>query len=366
MIARKRRNEDKLHPSFDDLHDQQELRASATVVGIIVALTIFIYLVRGILVPFVFAGILAYIFTPLVDWLAKRTGNPRWLFAAAVLLALVLIATAFSYVAIPALLHEVVQVGGNLQGTITGFMQKLIGHGTVTLLGERINAEQIGASAQNALHDWLNRDGRMFTLATLSIASMFGIIMAWVLLGYLLFDAHKIADGLFWLVPPHHRSFVHRVWNDLDPVLRRYFVGVALVIVYASTAAYIGLGLILHIHHAVLLALLTGILEVIPIVGPAASAVIAGLVALQQAQSSWNILAYVAYAFALRVSIDQFFGPIVLGKAAYVRPALVIFCFLAGGLLFGVVGVVLAIPVALTVKASLAELYRRQREAERG
>jgi predicted PurR-regulated permease PerM len=142
--------------------------------------------------------------------------------------------------------------------------------------------------------------------------------------------------------------------------LRRYFVGVALVVLYASVVAYIGLGLILHIHHAALLAVLTGVLEVIPIVGPAASAIIAGLVAVQEAKSSWNILAYVAYAIVLRISIDEFFGPIVLGKAAYVRPALVIFCFLAGGLLFGIVGVVLAIPVALTIKTSLQELYKEE------
>jgi predicted PurR-regulated permease PerM len=148
------------------------------------------------------------------------------------------------------------------------------------------------------------------------------------------------------------------VWNDLHNVLWRYFFGVALVVVYASTAAYIGLGLILHIHHALFLALISGLLEVIPVVGPFASATLAGLVAVQQATSPWNIVEYIAYAVALRVSIDEFFGPIVLGRAAYLPPVLVIFCFLAGGILFGIVGIVLAVPFALTVKAILAELYR--------
>ena len=344
--------------------DRQELRASATVVGVVVALIIFVYLVREILLPFVFAGILAYIFTPLVDWLTKRTGKPRWLFATAVLFVLIVIGAAVGYLAIPALLHELTAIG-SLKETVTGFMQKFIGSGTVALLGEPINAAQIGASVQSAVHGWLNQSGRMFALTAIGFAGMFGVILAWVLLGYFLYDAQRISDGLFWLVPPHHRPFVHRVWNDLDPVLRRYFVGVALVVIYASTAAYIGLGVILNLHNAVLLALLTGMLEVIPIVGPAASAIIAGLVAVREAQSAWNIIAYVIYATALRISIDQFFGPLVLGQAAYVRPVLVIFCFLVGGLLFGIVGVVLAIPVALTVKASLYELYKDERKAER-
>jgi predicted PurR-regulated permease PerM len=315
--------------------------------------------VRDILLPFVFAGILAFIFAPLVDRLAARTGKPRWLFATAVLVILVLIGAAAGYLAVPAIIHQTVQVGGDLQGTVAAFVEKFIGQGNITLLGEQINAQHIGAAVQNELHSWLNGNGRMFNLAALGVVGLFGIILAWVLLGYLLFDAPRIAEGLFWLVPPHHRPFVHRVWADLDPILRRYFVGVGLVVVYATTVAYIGLGLFLGLQHAVLLALMTGVLEVIPVVGPAASAIIAGLVAVEEAKSSWNILAYVLYAIALRISIDEFFGPIVLGKAAYIRPALVIFCFLAGGLLFGVVGVVLAIPVALTIKTSLHELYKR-------
>ena len=129
------------------------------------------------------------------------------------------------------------------------------------------------------------------------------------------------------------------------------------VIVYAGCAAYIGLGLFLRLRHAAFLAALTGLLEVLPVVGPALSAVIAGLVAIQEAKSVWSIVAYVIYASALRLSIDQLVGPLVLGNAARVHPTLVIFCFLAGGALFGIVGVILAVPFALTVKVALATIY---------
>jgi predicted PurR-regulated permease PerM len=176
----------------------------------------------------------------------------------------------------------------------------------------------------------------------------------------MLFGGRSMEEGLFWLLPPSRRDFAHRVWDKLSPILRHYFFGVFCVVVYASTAAFIGLGLILDIHHATFLALITGLLEVIPVVGPAASGTIAGLVAIQQAKGSWNILEYVMYAIALRISIDQFFAPIVLGKAAYLRPVLVIFCFLTGGMLFGVVGVIMAVPAALTVKAFLGGVYQEE------
>ena len=87
------------------------------------------------------------------------------------------------------------------------------------------------------------------------------------------------------------------------------------------------------------------------------SAVAAGLVAFLQAKSVWGILGFAIYLTAIRLSIDQMVGPLILGKAARVHPTLVIFCFLAGGALFGIVGVILAVPAALTVKVVLAGIY---------
>jgi predicted PurR-regulated permease PerM len=82
--------------------------------------------------------------------------------------------------------------------------------------------------------------------------------------------------------------------------------------------------------------------------------------AIQEAAGAWNLLGYVVYAVALRISIDQFFGPLVLGRATHVQPPLVIFCFLAGGVLLGITGVILAVPVALGIEVGLAVLYAEQ------
>jgi len=178
-------------------------------------------------------------------------------------------------------------------------------------------------------------------------------------MGYFLLDARPIAAGLLWLVPPGKRADAERIWHELDPLLRRYFIGVALVVAYASAAAYLGLGIVLGLHHALILALLTGVLEIIPVIGPLAAAVMAGLMAVQQAASAADIWAYVGYATVLRLSIDQLVGPLVLGKAARVHPVVVILCFLAGGALFGIVGMILAVPGALLVKVTLSVLYRQ-------
>ena len=346
-------------------HGRVEQFSNLTTITVVVGLVVFLYFVKEILLPFALAAIVAFVATPLVDWLAARTRVPRWLYALGVLFAIMGVGALLGLLGAPPLLRELHRVLSNLQGTVTGFLQVLLGNRTLDLMGQRLDAAGVGAMIAHEAQGWMTQNGRVLELAAVGIAGFFGGILTLVLLGYFLLDAHRIGRGLAWLIPPRYRPFTGRVGRDLEPLLRRYFIGVALVVLYASIAAYIGLGLVLKLQHAVFLALITGLLELIPFIGPAASAVIAGLVAVQQASSGWNIIAYIIYATALRISIDQFFGPLVLGRAAYVPPVLVIFCFLAGGLLFGIVGVVLSVPVALSIKVLLGIIYQEPDDGAR-
>jgi predicted PurR-regulated permease PerM len=333
-------------------------RATVAATAIIIAVLVFVYLIRAILIPFVFAGILAYVCTPLVDRLARGTGGPRWLLALIVVLVLLAIAVVFLYLAVPPLVKSVVGIGGDLQDTVKHLLEVFFGGRSLHLFGQQVSAAKAAVIVVGALHSWFAQNEHVLGLAEGGFAGAFGFILSWVLFAYLLVGARQISDGLFWLVPPRHRSFARRVWRDLNPILRRYFVGIVLVVLYASAAAYLGLGVVLGLQHSFVLAIITGLLEAVPLFGPAASGILGGLVAVQEDKGSWLVSGYIGYVIVLRISIDEFFGPIVLGQAAYVQPALVIFCFLAGAILFGIVGIVLALPAALTIKATLAELYR--------
>jgi predicted PurR-regulated permease PerM len=346
-------------------HGRVERFSNLTTLTVVVGLVIFLYFVKDILLPFAVAAIVAFVATPLVDSLAARTRVPRWMYALGVLLVIMGVAALIGLLGAPPLLRELQRIAGNLQGTVTGFLRVLLGNRTFDLMGQKVDAAGIGAMIASEAQSWMAQNGRILELAALGVAGVFGGILTLVLLGYFLLDAHRIGHGLAWLIPPRYRPFTSRVGRDLEPILRRYFIGVGVVVLYASTVAYIGLGLVLHIQHAVFLALITGLLELIPFIGPAASAVMAGLVAVQQASSGWSIIAYCIYATVLRISIDQFFGPLVLGRAAYVPPVLVIFCFLAGGLLFGIVGVMLSVPVALSIKVLLGIIYQEPDTAAR-
>ena len=324
------------------------------------AAALLLYLLRNVLLPFVIAAVTAYLCAPLIGWLTARTRLPRWAVALCVLAALMGTAALLAFVGLPPLLHQARGLLADLPGAVAGFMRAVIGTHSMQLLGSTVDAQRLADLTVGGLQQELT-GAQLLKLVGWSVAGFFGFMLVWVLHAFFLLDARAIAAGALWLVPPHRRPRAEQIWHELDPLLRRYFIGVAAVVAYAAIVAYLGLGLLLGLHHALVLALLTGVLEVIPIVGPLAAAVIAGLLAVQQAATSWDIWAYAGYATVLRLSIDQLVGPIVLGNAARVHPVVVIFCFLAGGTLFGMVGMILAVPAALLVKVTLSVLYREAR-----
>jgi predicted PurR-regulated permease PerM len=324
---------------------------------IFLGIGVFLWLVRRILLPFVIAGAVAFVCYPAVDWLAAKQSVRRWVAAVEVFLFLLAIAVLVGLIAWPIFMHDFAPMIRNLQGNIEETARRFIGDGTVNVLGQPMNAEEFSQNAVAALRNWLGQNGEIFSLAGTGFVVAFGFILQFVLLAYFLISAPSIKAGLLWLIPPNQRQYSGSVWKALEPLLRRYLIGIAVVVTFAAIAAYIGLGLALNVQHAVLLALMTGFLETIPVVGPAASATIAGLAAIKSGNSIGGIIGYAIYAVALRLSIDQVVSPLILGRAARVNPVLIIFCFLAGGVLFGITGVILAVPLALGVKVILATVY---------
>jgi predicted PurR-regulated permease PerM len=309
---------------------------------------------QWVLLPFVISGLLAYVCTPLIDWLTARFRTPRFVAAIACFLVILAAAGIFATFGVPSLLRELAHLVTDLRGTMERLAKATIGQRTVTLFGQPMDATQVAAAATAGIREWVGKAGRIAALGAIAFAGAFGAILSCVLLFYFLLSGPSLARGTLWLFPPADRPLVSAVWQRLDPVLKRYFIGVILILLYATAAAYVGLGLVLGIKHAVFLAFLTGMLEIVPVIGPGASAAIGGLAAVHYAKGIGLILGYAIYAVALRISIDQILGPVALGTAARLHPVLIIFCFLAGGVLFGLPGIVLAVPAALTVRTALS------------
>ena len=330
----------------------------------LVILTIFLFEIRAILLPFALAGAIAYAATPLIQWATDRSGLPRNLIAAGVFVLIVAIVGAMAALGLPSLMRGIMGLATDLQGSLERGLSQALGSGTIQLFGRSTNAAQLAKEIADSLRNSLGQISQFTTFAAMSLAALVGVIITIVVLAFFLLSGPQIAQGLFWLVPPAQRPFANDVWSKIDPILKRYLAGLGIVVVYSTCAAYVGLGLVLDVPYAGALAVMTGILEIVPLAGPIAAAIIAGLVALGHAPGLYTIVAFAAYATMLRLSIDQVILPIVLGRAAHLQPVLVIFCLLAGGVLFGIAGILLAVPVALSAKVVLETIYQERPDAQ--
>lgn len=353
------------HAAGND-HEHVDRISTPTTIFVLVVVAVLLHAIQWVLLPFVISGLVAYICTPLVELLSARLRAPRLLVAIAVFVAVLIVAAFIGYLAVPPLIRELTRLVTDFRPTVSALAQAFLAGRTAVFFGQSMNAEQLTQAVLSGVNSWFADAGRWALMGSFAFAGLFGAFLTIVLFFYFLVSGPAITRGLLWLVPPKQRPLIVRIWTRLDPALRRYFIGVVVVVAYAMVASYVGLGLFLGIHHAVVLAIMTGLLEMIPIVGPGAAALIAGLVATRYATGLGSIIAYAIYAIALRLSIDQLLGPLALGTAMRLHPVLIIFCFLAGALLFGVTGVIMAAPVALMTKVTLATLYDEPPSARRG
>jgi predicted PurR-regulated permease PerM len=344
-------------PGADVRHEHVRKMSPTATIFVLVVLAVVLYATQWVILPFLLAALIAYVFAPLLAFLAARSGLPRSLFAVLLFVLIVVFALVVGMLALPPLARELKGLITDFQATIETLARATIGSGNIVLFGQSMNASDLAQAAATKMRDWIGQPRPLAVLGGAVFASAFGLIMTAVILFYFLLSGPTITEGALRLVPPEQRPLFRSIWARVDPVLRRYLIGVICVVIYATAAAYVGLGLVLGLQHAGFLALLTGLLEIVPMIGPGAAVVLAALVAVHHATGIRPIIEFALYVTALRLSIDQFFGPLALGAAARIHPVLVMFCFVSGGVLFGIAGVILAVPVVLTIKVTLAVLY---------
>jgi predicted PurR-regulated permease PerM len=123
-----------------------------------------------------------------------------------------------------------------------------------------------------------------------------------------------------------------------------------------SVVSFIVLQFVFNVPYAIPLAILTGFLEILPLIGPAIATVLAAGVALAAHGTGAAIGVIIAY-FVLRELEDNLVMPFVVGRAVELHPLVTIFAVLAGGQVAGIIGMLLAVPVTAAIKVILDFLY---------
>jgi predicted PurR-regulated permease PerM len=175
-------------------------------------------------------------------------------------------------------------------------------------------------------------------------------------LAYMLIDGHNFWRYALRFVPPEHRAHVDAVAADIHHVLGRYLRGQLFLVVLMAVVTFLVLEWAFRLPYALWIGILTGLLEVIPLIGPIIAAAIACAVGLSQGGPPEAAALAVIY-FVLRQLEDQLVMPQVLGRAVHVHALLTILAVLAGEKIAGILGMVLAMPIVAAVKVVLDYAY---------
>lgn len=296
----------------------QSVRLLVLALGIVFVL----WLARGIIGPFVVAGVLAYAFSPVVSAVESRTRLPR---PAVVGLGYVLFLGTIgvlAFVAADRAGKELAELSSNGHDVISSALHKLLGD-TVVIAGNRIVVEDLSSQLKAAFLGMVNSPSGAVQMAERAVNVGLQVVLCLIITFYLLLDGHRFGQFALRFLDREQRVGTLRIAHRIHAVLGRWLRGQLLLIVLVSVVIYVILGPILHVPFALVLALLTGVLEIIPLVGPLIAAAMAGTVTFATHGTDTTIVVLVVY-FIVRQVEDQVVMPLVIGRAVHLHPVITI------------------------------------------
>jgi predicted PurR-regulated permease PerM len=324
--------------------------------ALLVVVGVVAFLARGVLAPFVIAAVLAYIISPLVDELEERTRSRRLAVVAVLYVVLLALLGAGIWLLEVRLANEaraLRQAGPDL---MEGAFVRLLGSQRFDLFGQSVDPHVLAQWLRDQLNELLGRPTDALQLFQQAIEWLAKLLLMLVALFYFLLDGRRFGQYVQRFVPAERRERVGLVATEIHRVLGRFLRGQLFLIVLMATLNYLVLEFIFHLPYALPIAIVSGILEIIPLIGPILAGAIASSVALVHGGPGEMIGVIVAY-IVLRQIEDQFIMPIVVGRAVHLHPLVPIFAVLTGGSIAGILGAVLAVPAAAAVRVTLDFLF---------
>ncbi len=328
----------------------------------------FFYSLLGLLVPFIIAFLFAYLLNPLVTRMEKRK-IPRWIGSAVSVLVLILVVVTAGLFIGPVAFEQ-------FQSIIAG--------------AAHISRGAMDFFASGRIYDFLARlgipmeDAQQFVLTQVSprlefilktlFEGIFGFLTGFssllvhllaaiiipFLIFYLLKDFPAIGHRAALFVPvPRREKFLASVRRS-DRILGKYFRGAIIVALIQGIVAWIGLSII-GVEYALILGIMTGILDFIPYVGLITSLVVASLVAAFSGEPAMTkVISVVILFLAMKLIEGTVLGPRIIGSGVGLHPVLLILCLMVFGYFLGFVGLLIAVPATALMVATFSEWERRR------
>ena len=318
-------------------------------VAILAAIVVLLHVLSEVLLPFVVGAAVAYFLDPAAVRLERR-GWSRTLATSVISAAFFLVVGAAVLLLVPLLQAQFVEFATHLPGYVDRGWAVI--QGALMEIQGRIAPEDfdrlraaLGSHAGGAL-SWLGDLLKGVVSGGLALFNLLSLVFLTPLVTfYLLRDWPKVTSRIESWLPREDAQGILTVLSEIDAALAGFARGQALVcltmgVLYAAALSLAGL------QFGLLVGLGIGALTVIPIVGAAVGAVVSlGLAALQF--GTWPEILVIAGIFAAgQIFEGNLLSPKLVGDRVGLHPLWIVFALLAGGALFGFLGVLLAVPVA--------------------
>ncbi|WP_129706034.1 AI-2E family transporter [Priestia megaterium] len=324
---------------------------------ILIPISIF---VKTIALPIILAGICFYLFNPLVDFL-ERKGVKRII---SILVLYIVIIGALAIIissVIPPLKNQVDRLIDNIP-ELTHDVQH-----AVTNLSNNRYVEQ-GLQSANTDLDKLSTDASKHLSKYVSgfssgIVNFVGTITEIILsvavlpfiLFYLLKDGKNLPNYIVKLLPNRSRSEAKFILADMNHALSAYIRGQIFVAICIGVLLFIGY-LIIGLDYALLLAIIAMVTNVVPYLGPIIAIIPAIIIAFI---TSPFMLVKLAIVWAVVQLLEgKVISPQIMGRSLDIHPITVIFVILTAGNLFGIIGIILAVPGYAVLKVIITHIYQ--------
>lgn len=321
-----------------------------TIIKIVLVLVGFalVWMLRDILVAVFAAILLAALIDPFAEWFSRHH-IPRAVAVLIIYLLLVLLVVLVVVLLIPPLIEQTTQLAqalglGEQLGTLLNNLKTL---GISSSLGE--NAAQIFDTIRTVTGKFLQFVGAIVALSIVLVLAFYMVV------------EEEMGERLFRsLAPPEYQPYLSQLFSRIQVRVGGWLRGQLLLGLIIGLLTFAGLT-ILDVRYALVLAVIAGILEIVPYLGPILSAIPA--VILTFVDSPVKGLIVLAFYFLLQQVENTVLVPRIMQKTTGLNPIISILALLVGaqvGQIAGVgavVGVILAIPVALIVMVVLEDLF---------
>lgn len=321
-----------------------------------------------ILTPFVLAALLGWLGDPLVDRI-ERTGRSRGVAVSLVFLLMVLLVVLVLLILVPLIERQVVTLIDSLpvyrewlMGTAIPWMERRFGIEISEWMDPdrliewvRGHWQQAGGVATTFM-SYVSRSG--FAL----IALIVNLVLVPILTFYFLRDWDVLVARVSQLIPRDHYATVTRLARESDESLAAFLRGQFLVMLAQGAFYAIGLQLI-GLRLGILVGLIAGLISFVPYLGATVGLIMMLLAAVVQAQGfDWQLLILGTIVFTAGQLFESYvLTPRLVGDRIGLHPVAVIFAVMAGGQLFGFVGMLIALPVAAVANVLLRFAHERYR-----